>query len=50
MEIYIVLDFTSFKVYSCGMVLKRNPIGLGILTPTADCVRQCNNDKIKSDI
>lgn len=22
MEVYIVVDFTSFKVYSCGTVLK----------------------------
>lgn len=39
-KIYM-LDFTSFKVYPCGMVLKS--IGLGILILTSDCVQQWKN-------
>lgn len=32
------------------MVWFKKSTGLGILTLTADCVQQCNNYKIKSDI
>lgn len=38
MEIYIILEFTSFKVSPYGMAYKS--IRLGILILTADCVQQ----------